>query len=166
MDVSYQEFLRTKSHLENDFGFEPDFMPDFLLPLQSHLVEWGTRKGRAATFADTGLGKTLIQLVWAHNVVRKTNRPVLLLTPFAVAGQIIREAEKFGIPAVRTYTGEVHGPTIHVCNYERLHHYNREDFAGVSCDESSILKNFQGATKHAVTHFMKKLPYRMLATAT
>ena len=139
-------------------------MPGFLFDFQRSLVEWSVRQGRAAIFADCGMGKTPMQLVWAQNVVQKTNRPVLILTPIAVGAQTVTEAAKFGIEAVRA--SKVEGVGIHVTNYERLHHFNPADFSGVVCDESSILKNFDGATKAAVTEFMRKMEYRLLCTAT
>lgn len=146
-------------------GFEPVWMPDFLFPFQIHLVEWAIRQGRAAIFADCGLGKTPMQLVWAENVVRHCNRPVLILTPLAVGAQTVREAAKFHIHAVQSRDGK-YGGGIVVANYERLHYFNPSDFAGVVCDESSILKNFDGVTKAAVTEFMRTVPYRLLCTAT
>jgi len=106
-----------------------------------------------------------MQLVWAENVVRKTNKPVLILTPLAVAAQTIREGEKFNIECRRSHEGELPGK-INVINYERLHYYNAADFAGCVCDESSILKSFDGSRKGEITQFMKKIPYRLLATAT
>jgi hypothetical protein len=140
-------------------------MPDFLFDFQRALLDWGIRKGRGAWFADCGLGKTPMELVWADNVVRKTNKRVLILTPLAVAHQTISEGEKFGIECRRSHAGELF-PGIVVTNYQRLHMFNPADFIGVVCDESSILKSFDGQTKTAVTEFMLKLPYRMLATAT
>lgn len=159
----YAAFVLAKSQIEVNDGFEPTFLPEFLFPFQRALVEWAVRKGRAALYEDCGLGKTAQQLVWAENVVRHTNRPVLVLTPLAVAAQTVAEAAKFGIEARR---GAVTGPAIYVANYERLHHYDAADFAGVVCDESGILKNFNGATKAAITEFARALPYRLLATAT
>lgn len=161
----YARFLESKAQLDGGDGFAPVWMPEFLFDFQGALVEWALAKGRAALFEDCGLGKTAQELVWAENVVRKTNRPVLLLTPLAVSAQTIREAEKFGIEAHRTREGEVHAG-INVTNYERLHHYSPHDFAGVVLDESSILKNFDGATKAAITEFMRTIPYRLLCTAT
>jgi hypothetical protein len=163
--VTYAAFLARRAQSASDGGFEPVSLPSFLFDFQRHLVDWSLRKGRAAVFADCGLGKTPMQLVWADNVVRHTARPVLVLTPIAVAAQTVSEAEKFGIDARRAEPGKV-GTGIHVTNYERLHHYNPDDFAGVVCDESSILKNFDGATKAAVTEFMRRIPYRLLCTAT
>jgi hypothetical protein len=159
----YAEFIERKSQSTNDAGFAPVWMPEFLFDFQAALVEWALRKGRAAIFADCGLGKTPMQLVWAENVVRQTNRPVLILTPLAVASQTVREADKFCIDARRP--GDA-GKHIVVTNYERLHHMNADDYAGIVCDESSILKSFEGTTRAAITSFMRKTPYRLLCTAT
>ena len=163
--MNYSEFLEKKSNLSGNFGFDPLFMPDYLKDFQKHLVGWSLSKGRSAIFADCGLGKTVIQLVWAQNVVQKTNGRVLILAPLSVGQQTIREAGKFGIEAHRSRNGETPGKII-VTNYERLHYFNTNDFVGCVCDESSILKNFDGAYKTQVTEFMKKLPYRLLCTAT
>lgn len=161
----YNEFLAQKTQAASDGGFAPAFLPDCLFDFQRALVEWAVRKGRAAIFADCGLGKSVCELAWAENVVCKTNRPVLLLTPLAVTSQMLREAAKFGIEAKRAEPGKIH-PGIHVTNYERFHHLDAGDFAAVVCDEAGILKNFEGATRAAVTEFMRKMPYRLLATAT
>ena len=163
--MNYAEFLFRKEQLGNDGGFDPRWLPDFLFDFQRALVEWALRVGRDAIFADCGLGKTPMQLVWAENVVREANKPVLILTPLAVSQQTIGEAAKFGIEAHRSADGKVH-QGINVTNYERLHYCNPDDFAGVVCDESSILKSFDGETRKAVTEFMRKIPYRLLCTAT
>lgn len=161
----YGAFLAGKAQLGSGDGFEPPYMPDFLFDFQKALMEWAVRQGRAAIFADCGLGKTPIQLAWAENVVRHTNERVLVLTPLAVSRQTIAEAEKFGIEAHRANGGELH-PGINVTNYERLHHFDPADFAGVVCDESSILKSFDGARRGEITEFMRQVDYRLLATAT
>lgn len=110
---------------------------------------------------------TPMQLVWAENVVRQTNRPVLIATPLAVSPQVLQEAEKFGVEAVRSRDGSVpSGARVVVTNYERVEKFNPADFAGMVCDESSLLKNFDGARKALVTEFMRTLPYRLLCTAT
>ena len=106
-----------------------------------------------------------MQLTWAENVARHTDKPVLILTPLAVSAQTIREGEKFGIGCQRSSDGSVHGRIV-VTNYERLHVFNPADFAGVVCDESSILKSFDGSRRNEITDFMRKVPYRLLATAT
>lgn len=143
--VNYDEFLLSKSQVDHGDGFVAVWRPSFLFDFQSALVEWALAKGKAAIFADCGLGKTAMQLVWAENVVRHTNRPVLVLTPLAVSGQTVAEAGKFGIEARRSSGVVTQG--IHVTNYEKLHHFNPRDFAGVVCDESSILKSFDGTTR-------------------
>lgn len=162
----YETFLQRKTQLENNGGFEPLFMPDFLFDFQKSLVEWAILKGRAAVFADCGLGKTLMQLVWAQNIVEKTNKRVLILTPLAVAAQTVREAKQFGINAERSKDGTLPASKIVVTNYERLHLFNPEDFIAVAADESSIIKHATGATQKAVTRFVCKMPYRSLWTAT
>jgi len=163
--MSYAAFLDQKVHEGADKGFDPTFMPTQLFDFQQAMVDYAVRKGRAALFEDCGLGKTVQFLTWAQNVIEHTNRPVLVLTPLAVAGQTIREAAKFGIEAVRSSDGSVPGKMV-ITNYERLVHFNPADFAGVVCDESSILKSFDGARKAEITDFMRKVPYRLLATAT
>lgn len=164
--MDYAEFLDRKSQLGGQHGFAPVFMPDFLFDFQKHLVDWACRKGRAAIFADCGLGKTPAQLVWAENVVRHANGRVLILTPLAVAQQTIREAQKFGIDAALSRDGTLGPVRIVVTNYEKLHLFRPEDFCGCVCDESSILKSFDGVRRSEITDFMRKLPYRLLCTAT
>lgn len=161
----YRDFLARKTQDGTMSGFDPLWMPGFLFDFQQSLVDWSLRKGKSAIFADCGLGKTPMQLVWAENVVRKTGKPVLILTPLAVAAQTLAEAAKFGIECRRSPHGEVHAG-INIANYERLHHFRPEDFAGVVCDESSAIKNFQGERRKAVTDFMRHMPYRLLCTAT
>jgi hypothetical protein len=157
--------MAKKSQADHQAGFAPLWLPNFLFDFQHSLVEWAIRKGRAAIFADCGLGKTPMQLTWAENVARHTNRPVLILTPLAVSYQLVREAEKFGIEAHRSNDGRPQ-PNITVTNYERLDNFAPDDYAGVVCDEASIIKHWTGATQKSVTRFLSKLPYRLLCTAT
>jgi len=163
--MNYAQFIERKSQIGKNSGFEPLWIPEFLFDFQRSLVEWAVLKGRAAIFADCGLGKTPMQLVWAENVVRKTGKPVLIATPLAVGPQTVREAAKFGIDAELSKEGK-HGGGIVVTNYERLHYFDPTRFAGMVCDESSILKSFTGATRKQITRFCCKLPYRLLCTAT
>jgi len=163
---SYRNFLAGKSQIEGEHGFAVDDLPEWLFPFQRHLVQWALKKGRAAIFADCGLGKTPMQLVWADRIVRHMNGRVLILTPLAVGPQTVREAEKFGIEAVHCRDGKFGNAKIVVTNYERLHYFDPKDFIGCVCDESSILKNFEGTTKAAITEFMRKMMYRLLCTAT
>ena len=162
----YGEFLERKIHEGAEHGFDPIAIPNKLFPFQRAVVEWATRKGRSAVFADCGLGKTFIQIVWSDNVARKTGGRVLILTPLAVTFQTVKEGEKIGVEIVHRREGIQNGDRIVVTNYERLHHFNSDDFDGVVCDESSILKNFDGEIRKAITDFMRKRPYRLLCTAT
>lgn len=165
--MSYESFIESKMHRGADSGFEPIWLPEFLFDFQRDMVEWSVRKGRAAMFADCGLGKTPMGLTWASNVARKTNKPVLYLTPLAVGAQTIIEAEKFGIEARLCRDGVLRpGDHIVVANYERMHYFSPHDFGGVVCDESSCIKNFNGARSSEISQFMRKVPYRLLQTAT
>ena len=162
----YQAFLEAKKHSLKDQGFAPVWMPDSAFDFQSAIIEKAVRKGRIGIFADTGLGKTRIQVAIAENIVRKTNGRVLILTPLAVAFQFIDEAAAIGVDDIdHSKTGEIK-KKITVCNYERLHLLNPDDFVCVMLDESSILKNFAGKTRDAIIAFIKRVPYRFLATAT
>ena len=116
--MDYERFLESKTDYGSASGFEPLWMPDFLFDFQGYLTDWAIRKGRAAIFADCGMGKTPMQLVWSENVVRKTNRPVLILTPLAVSGQTLDEAEKFGIEAYRANPKASNPTAVQVTNYE------------------------------------------------
>ena len=162
---SYAEFLESKAQRGAAHGFAPVWMPEFLFPFQTALTDWAIRQGRGGLFCDCGLGKGPMGLVWAENVIRKTNGRVLYLTALAVSHQILREAEKFGIEAHRSVDGTAQ-PGITVANYERLKLFNPADFSGVVCDESSVLKNFDGTRRNEITVFLRKVPYRLLATAT
>ena len=164
--MDYNSFIENKKHLIGQFGFDPTYLPDIAFDFQKYIIEKAVKKGRMAIFADTGLGKTLMQLSIAFNVVLKTNRPVLILTPLAVAFQFIKEAEKIGIDDIEYSKDGRITKKIVICNYERLLYFNPNDFEGVICDESSILKNFDGKIKEQVTTFVKRIKYRFLSTAT
>jgi superfamily II DNA or RNA helicase len=166
MTEGYEAFLEAKTHLRNEHGFDPVWIPDKLFDFQVALLEWATRKGRAAIFADCGLGKTFMQLAWAENVARKTGGRVLVLTPLAVSFQTVTEGEKIGVEVTHRREGIQSHDRIVVTNYERLHYFNAADFSGVVCDESSIMKHYTGATQKNVTRFLTKIPYRLLCTAT
>lgn len=163
--MEYEDFLLNKQQLSGNFGFKPKYIPDYLFDFQKYLVDYALNKGRSAIFADCGLGKSPIELVIAENIVRETNKNVLFLTPLAVGAQMEKEANKFNIEAKRSRDGLLKSK-ITIANYEMLHYFNPNDFAGVILDESSILKNFNGKTKHDINIFMRKVKYRLLATAT
>jgi len=163
----YKQFIASKSQLSGSFGFEPVWIPEWLFDFQRSLVEWSIRLGRSAIFADCGLGKTPMQLAWAENVVRHTNKPVMIVTPLAVGAQTVAEAAKFGITARRTKDGKMTDEVcIWVTNYEQLHKYDPSLFSGCVCDESSAIKDFKSERKKDVTEFMRVMPYRLLCTAT
>ncbi len=165
--ADYAAFIESKSQIGRNLGFEPVWMPEFLFPFQAALTAWAIRKGRAAILATCGLGKTPCQLVWAENVVRHTNKPVLVLTPLAVAQQTVREGEKFGIDCVRSSNGKFPaGARIVVTNYDRLHYFDPDDFGGGVADESGGIKNFKGQRTAEVTEFFRRMLYRLLCTAT
>ena len=164
--MDYLKFLESKRHRLNGCGFEASFIPNIAFDFQEHVIRKTVLKGRYATFLDTGLGKTLIQLSIAQNIVEKTNGRVLILTPLAVSFQFLQEAEKIGIDSIEQSRDGKHSKKIIVANYERLHIFNPSDFDAVLLDESSILKNFQGATRDEIVAFIKKVQYRFLATAT
>ncbi len=164
--MSYLKFLESKKHTIQNFGIEPTHIPDCMFDFQKYNCEFLIRKGRGAGFIDTGLGKTLIELVTAVNYLRQTNKPVLIITPLAVAFQHIKEAKKFGIDDIEYSKDGKYTKKIVICNYERLDKFYWSDFDCVILDESSILKNFDGAIKNQITSFMKKVKYRYLFTAT
>lgn len=163
--TDYHTFLAKKSQLDTGDGFEPVWLPECMFDFQRSLVEWAIRKGRAAIFADCGLGKTPMFLVWAENIVRKTNGNVLILAPLAVSHQIVSEGEKFGVAVKRSIDGKPAGK-ITVTNYERLDKFDESDFVGIVCDEVSIVKHWTGKTQKAVTRFLSQKQYRLACTAT
>ena len=163
---NYTDFLKRKKHSTGDFGFDPVWMPESAFDFQEHIIEKAVRKGRIGMFADTGLGKTLMQVAIAENIIRHTNKRVLILTPLAVAFQFIDEATRIGVDDISHSKDGSLAKKITVCNYERLHLLNPDDFVCVMLDESSILKNFAGKTRDQIVAFIKRVPYRFLSTAT
>lgn len=164
-DLSYEEFLAAKAQLAEPTGFDPDVIPKHLFGFQADLLSWATRQGRAALFADCGLGKTPVQLAWADQVHRHTGKPVLVVTPLAVSFQTETEARKFDVDAAVSRDGTIPA-SITVTNYERLEHFDPHQFGGVVCDESSAIKAFDGKRRALVTEFLRTRPYRLLCTAT
>ena len=162
----YEEFIAAKIPLVQPCGFDMAAVNPMLFPFQSDIVRWALRRGRAAIFADCGMGKTPMQLEWAHRVADHTDRPVLILAPLAVSTQTQREGEKFGIPSrvVRDQSQVRDG--INITNYEMLHHFQPEAFSGVVLDESSILKDYTSATRNEVISAFINTPYRLACTAT
>lgn len=165
VNSDYAAYLLRKAQLGTEDGFDPVYMPDWMFDFQSALTGWSLRGGRRAIFADCGTGKSPMQLVWSENVVRHTNKPVLIVTPLAVSHQTVREGAKFGLEVRRSDDGTIR-PGINVTNYERLHLFNPADVVGTVCDESSAIKSFDGKRRLVVTEFMRRQPYRLLCTAT
>lgn len=165
--MDYKEFLETKRINSVGVGFTPSNLNKNLWLHQPAIVEWACKKGRAAIFADTGLGKTIMQLEWASQVSRHTNKPVLILAPLAVGKQTEMEAKKFNILSSAKYMREpdqVH--RIVITNYEMLNNFNPELYGGIVLDESSILKSQSGAYRKLITEFAKNINYRLSCTAT
>lgn len=168
--MDYQSFLAGKHVRHQPSGFEisKERICAAAFPFQRDIIQWALRLGRAALFADCGLGKTLMQLEWGSHVAWHTQRPVLLLCPIAVAEQTLSEHAKFGIQCqcrIVSDQSEV-GPGINICNYEKLHKLRAELFGGVILDESSILKAFTGKTRNALVEAFAQTPYRLCCTAT
>jgi hypothetical protein len=161
----YDDFLARRAQQDSRSGFDPTWMPEGLFGFQTDLVRWAVRQGRAAVFADCGMGKTAVQLAWAHNVHEHTGRPVLVVTPLAVGAQTVGEAARWGVEAATSRDGSVAAP-VTVTNYERLERFDSRDFGGVVCDESSAIKAFDGQRRALVTEFLRTQRYRLLCTAT
>lgn len=164
---NYTDFIESKTQWSGGDGFDAGSLPSWLYDFQSHLVAWSLRKGRSAIFADCGMGKTPMQLAWADEVVKRENKSVLIATPLAVGQQTVSEAIKFGIEASRSRDGAIpSSASIVVTNYEQLHKFDPQSFAGVVCDESSCIKDMKTARKAMVVEFMRTVKYRLLCTAT
>lgn len=164
MKNNYQDFLKKKQIIVNPCGIEvnPADLNPMLFDWQKSIVRWALIRGRAAIFADCGLGKTPMQLEWAHQVPGK----VLILAPLAVAEQTCREGKKFNIPVEHQREPAITESKIVITNYEKLHKFSPEGFSGIVLDESSILKAFDGVTRKQIQDFAKDIPYRLACTAT
>ena len=159
----YTMFLEAREQETPPAGIQAHEVSSNLFPHQRAIVMWALSRGRSAVFADTGLGKTLIQLEWAHHVAKESGR-VLVLTPLAVAAQTVSEGDRFGIPCA--YSREDDGHKITVTNYEHLHKFDPNAFAGIVLDESSILKNYSGAFRNQIIDAFRDTPFRLACTAT
>ena len=162
--MEYQEFLKTKRKSLQDSGFDVEQLNKNLFPFQDFIVHRALKKGRYAIFADTGLGKTIMQLSWANQVSIHTKKPVLILAPLAVTGQTIEEGEKFGI-SVRRYSKVTDGG-VYISNYEQLDNIDTGKFSGIVLDESSILKNFDGKYRSLLIERFENTIYKLACTAT
>lgn len=164
---AYLDFLARKAIIDPPTGIdEPGDLPAALFPFQRDIVRWALKRGRAALFAGTGLGKSLMELSWAQAVHRHTGKPILHLAPLAVTAQMIREGDKFGIEARQVSTPDDCGPGINVTNYQKIHHFDLSSFGGVILDESSILKSTDGHYRTRLIELCQSIPFRLAATAT
>ena len=152
----YQEFLKSKQKSKEHKGFASLPMNDKLFPFQQFIVERNLSKGKHAVFADCGLGKTVMELETASQIVRHTNKPVLIIAPLVVVAQTKREAEKFGFDLDK----------VTITNFENLHNINPQEYAGLIVDESSIMKNFEGQIKKQLFEYFHNTPYKFAFTAT
>jgi len=165
--TTYEDFLKTKIKTIQESGFNVDEseLNPLLFDFQKYIVKRALKAGRFAIFADCGLGKTFMQLEWARLVSEKTQHPVLILCPLAVAGQTIKEGERFGIKVERLKS-DVFGQGIYITNYEQLENIDCSVFSGVVLDESSILKNFTGVYKNLIIDRFQTTRYKLACTAT
>lgn len=163
----YQQFLAAKAVSDVYGGFDADVVNRNLFDFQEAIVRWALKKGRCALFADTGLGKTLMQLSWADAVAWRTGRQVIIVAPLCVAQQTAEEGERFGV-AVKycRHQSEVGDAQIVITNYEMLVHFDASRFVGVVLDESSILKGEDSKTRLATIAKFAETPYRLSCTAT
>ncbi len=168
--MDYSEFIGAKTFKPINAGFRSDdiwsIYPSVAKPFQIDIAQFCTVRGRAGLFADTGLGKTLMELIWSSWVAQYTKKPVLIVTPLCVAQQTVREGAKFGINAKFMRSCENTESRIHVTNYEMLKNFSPSDYGGMALDESSILKGMNGAYRKQLTEFAASIPYRLSATAT
>lgn len=167
MNKEYKDFLKgkVKSIQKSGFDVNPEELNQNLFPFQRFIVQRALKAGRYAIFADCGLGKTLMQLSWAHEVCRHTNKPVLILAPLAVSGQTISEGDKFGIN-VKKASFDYLDNGVYITNYEQLDNIDCSQFSGIVLDESSILKNYEGKTKELIISSFNQTPYKLACTAT
>jgi len=156
--MEYTQFLKTKEKRLIETGFEHSGGWGWLYPFQQYCVRIALKKGRYSLFEDCGLGKTRQQITWANEVVKYTNKPVLILAPLAVVGQTIAEGKRIGI--------DVGNEMIHIANYEQLDNIDCSIFSGVVLDESSILKNFEGAIRNAIIDNFANTQFKLACTAT
>ena len=164
--MKYQEFLNKKDIIDQQSGFNPVSLNPQLYDFQSAIVRWACKRGRAAIFADCGLGKTPMQLEWAHQVHQFTGKPILILAPLAVSKQTQREGEKFNIHVNICESQDDVITGINITNYEKLHKFDAGVFVGIVLDESSILKSYTGKFRNYIIESFQKTPYKLACTAT
>lgn len=166
--MNYADFVNQKlvRHAPTGMADVPEFSRH-LFPHQRDLVRWALRRGRSAVFADTGLGKSRIEIEWADKVAQHTGMPVIILAPLAVAAQTVAEGQKMGIHVQEMREGDPNAESlIHITNYERLHKFDARQYAGVVLDESSIIKHHDAKTFSLLTEAFQGHAWKLCATAT
>lgn len=167
MSADYKEWLESKNKAMPPCGFDPGEINPMLFDFQKDIVKWACRKGRAAIFADCGMGKTPMQLEWARQVIAHNGGGrVLVLAPLAVSNQTKREGAKFGIEVGICRSQSDVRDGVNITNYEMLDHFDPSDFVGVVLDESSILKSYTGKTRNEIIDKFADTPYKLACTAT
>lgn len=165
--MEYDDFVANKRRAEVATGHQPSDLNEHMFDFQHAIVSWAVRRGRAAIFADTGLGKTLMQLSWADEIANHTGGKVLILAPLAVSEQTIEQGQNFGIDVYRVpHGGSPTGPGVWITNYERMDAIDFASLSGIVLDESSILKSHDGKTRTALIESCQCVPYRLSCTAT
>lgn len=159
--MTYQDFIKNKERAHVPSGFSPIALNSLLKPFQSFATATALKKGCFALFEDCGLGKTFQSLEWSLQVAQHTGKPVLNLAPLAVVGQTVMEGAKFGIDVSDQFKG-----AIHIANYEQLENIDCSIYSGIVIDESSILKNFEGATRNLIIESFRHTPHKLACTAT
>jgi hypothetical protein len=158
--MNYQQFLKSKQRIFTGRSIDASGLPSQLFDWQAAITRWALKKGRAAIFADCGLGKTFMQLSWAAAVPGR----VLILAPLCVAEQTVAEGATLGVDV--RYAREPIDAPLTITNYERLENFDPSDYAGVVLDESSILKAFDGKTRARLIETFEQTTYRLCCTAT
>lgn len=166
--MEYKDFINSKNKQMKNYGFdiEKENLNPMLFDFQKDIVRWALKKGRAAVFADCGLGKTPMQLEWANQIYKHEGGKILILAPLAVATQTQREGEKFHIPVNICESQDDVKKGINITNYEKLEKFVANEFIGIVLDESSILKSFTGKVRNQIIENFKKTPYKLACTAT
>lgn len=166
--MEYEEFIKSKETIVKNSGFDitKDELNNKLFEYEKDVVKWALKKGKAALFEGCGLGKTIQQLEWSHQVCKYTNGNVLILAPLAVVPQTVKEGKKFGIEVTLCTNQSEVKDGINITNYEKIDRFNINEFVGIVLDESSILKSFQGKVKSQLIELFKSTPYKLSCTAT
>ena len=165
--MDYSEFLETKKIAHVPSGFDANDLHDKLFPFQKAIVKWSLKRGRSAIFADTGLGKTFMEVVFAHEVHKHTGGEIIIFAPLCVAHQTKKLAmDELGIDVNYCRSQNQAKPGINITNYEMLDSFDSSKFAGIVLDEASIIKSYDGKTTERILDFSRRIPYRLSCTAT